>query len=165
MGVTPPSTCPWLDHPVSGLMHATRRPIQTRFRYASTYRLKLAAHTKSLTHYTKGTPSPRLIKSRRDLLRCRSSLFDVPQTPGACSARLASPLAGARRRSRGGLRVHGRAPRIIVPLPGSMNPEPVATATARQRWRGSQARGRARPALEGQLKTQTGGNPPNRSAI
>ena len=35
-----------------------RRPIQTRFRYAYTYRLKLAAYTKSLTHYTKGTPSP-----------------------------------------------------------------------------------------------------------
>ena len=35
------------------------RPIQTRFRYASTYRLKLAAQTNSLTHYTKGTPSPR----------------------------------------------------------------------------------------------------------
>ena len=34
------------------------RPIQTRFRYASTYRLKLAAYTNSLTHYTKGTPSP-----------------------------------------------------------------------------------------------------------
>ena len=58
MGVTPPSTCPWLDHPVSGLMHATRRPIQTRFRYAYAYRLKLAAYTKSLTHYTKGTLSP-----------------------------------------------------------------------------------------------------------
>ena len=58
MGVTPPSTCPWLDHPVSGLMHATRRPIQTRFRCAYAYRLKLAAYTNSLTHYTKGTPSP-----------------------------------------------------------------------------------------------------------
>ncbi len=58
MGVTPPSTCPWLDHPVSGLMHPTCRPIQTRFRYASTCRLKLAGYTKSLTHYTKGTPSP-----------------------------------------------------------------------------------------------------------
>jgi hypothetical protein len=33
------------------------RPIQTRFRFAYTYRLKLAAQTKSLTHYTKGTPS------------------------------------------------------------------------------------------------------------
>src|SRR6202012_1548944 len=35
------------------------RPIQTRFRCAYAYRLKLARHMKSLTHYTKGTPSPR----------------------------------------------------------------------------------------------------------
>src|SRR4051812_45253274 len=35
-----------------------KRPVQTRFRCASTYRLKLAAYSKSLTHYTKGTPSP-----------------------------------------------------------------------------------------------------------
>ena len=34
------------------------RPFKTRFRCASTYRLKLARQTKSLTHYTKGTPSP-----------------------------------------------------------------------------------------------------------
>src|ERR1700761_250214 len=33
------------------------RPIQTRFRFACTYRLKLAAYINSLTHYTKGTPS------------------------------------------------------------------------------------------------------------
>ena len=33
------------------------RPIQTRFRYAYAYRLKLAAETNSLTHYAKGTPS------------------------------------------------------------------------------------------------------------
>ena len=39
-------------------MQRTERPIKTRFRYASTYRLKLACCTKSLTHYTKGTPSP-----------------------------------------------------------------------------------------------------------
>ena len=58
MGVTPPSTCPWLDHQVSGLMPATMRPIQTRFRCAYTSRLKLAANTNSRTHYTKGTPSP-----------------------------------------------------------------------------------------------------------
>lgn len=38
-------------------MQQTKRPIQTRFRYAYTYRLKLACYTKSLTHYTKGTPS------------------------------------------------------------------------------------------------------------
>jgi hypothetical protein len=35
------------------------RPFRTRFRCASTYRLKLATKTNSLTHYTKGTPSPR----------------------------------------------------------------------------------------------------------
>src|SRR3974377_1323502 len=34
------------------------RPIQTRFRCASAYRLKLARYFKSLTHNTKGTPSP-----------------------------------------------------------------------------------------------------------
>ena len=39
-------------------MHRTERPVQTRFRYAYTYRLKLARYTKSLTHYTKGTWSP-----------------------------------------------------------------------------------------------------------
>ena len=39
-------------------MQRTERPVQTRFRCASTYRLKLARYTKSLTHYTKGTWSP-----------------------------------------------------------------------------------------------------------
>jgi hypothetical protein len=58
VGVTPPSTWPWLDHPVSGLPPATERPVQTRFRSAFAYRLKLAANGNSLTHYTKGTPSP-----------------------------------------------------------------------------------------------------------
>jgi hypothetical protein len=52
--VTAPSACPYLDHSASGLMLRTRRPIQTRFRCAYTYRLKLARNTKSLTHYTKG---------------------------------------------------------------------------------------------------------------
>ena len=35
------------------------RPVRTRFRCASACRLKLARETKSLTHYTKGTPSGR----------------------------------------------------------------------------------------------------------
>ena len=34
-GLTPASTWPWIDHLVSGLLHATNRPIQTRFRYGS----------------------------------------------------------------------------------------------------------------------------------
>jgi hypothetical protein len=63
VGVTPPSAWPWLDHSVSGLPPATdgiapKRPVQTRFRCAFAYRLKLAANGNSLTHYTKGTPSP-----------------------------------------------------------------------------------------------------------
>jgi hypothetical protein len=56
--VTAPSAWPWLDHSVSGLPPATERPVQTRFRCAFAYRLKLAANGNSLTHYTKGTPSP-----------------------------------------------------------------------------------------------------------
>jgi hypothetical protein len=55
--VTAPSAWPWLDHLVSGLPPATERPVQTRFRCAFAYRLKLAANGNSLTHYTKGTPS------------------------------------------------------------------------------------------------------------
>ena len=60
-GVTQPSTCSWLDNSVSGLMPVTMRPFRTRFRCAFTYRLKLATNTNSRTHYTKGTPSPRLV--------------------------------------------------------------------------------------------------------
>src|SRR5690606_2576505 len=56
--VTSPSTCSWLDHSVSGLIRRTERPVQTRFRFAYTYRLRLARQIKSLTHYTKGTLSP-----------------------------------------------------------------------------------------------------------
>ena len=58
MRVTAPSTCSWLDHSVSGLIRRTERPVQTRFRCAYTYRLKLARQIKSLTHNTKGTQSP-----------------------------------------------------------------------------------------------------------
>ena len=58
MRVTAPSSWTCLDHSVSGLIPRTERPIKTRFRCAYTCRLKLARETKSLTHYTKGTPSP-----------------------------------------------------------------------------------------------------------
>ena len=33
--LTTASTCPWIGHPVSGLRHATRRSLQTRFRFGS----------------------------------------------------------------------------------------------------------------------------------
>ncbi len=76
MGVTPPSTWPWLDHSVSGLLPATERPVQTRFRCAFAYRLKLAANRNSLTHYTKGTPSPQ--KGLRLLVGIRFQVFFTP---------------------------------------------------------------------------------------
>ena len=57
-GVTLLSAWPWVDRLVSGLIRRTERPVQTRFRCAYTYRLKLARQIKSLTHYTKGTWSP-----------------------------------------------------------------------------------------------------------
>ena len=34
-GFTLPSTCPWVDHPVSRLPHLTKRPIKTWFPYGS----------------------------------------------------------------------------------------------------------------------------------
>ena len=58
VSVTSLSACSCIDHSVSGLIQRTERPVQTRFRCAYTYRLKLARQTKSQTHYTKGTRSP-----------------------------------------------------------------------------------------------------------
>ena len=52
------SLWPWVDHTVSGLQHATIRPLQTRFRFGSgPLALNLAAYRNSLAHSTKGTPS------------------------------------------------------------------------------------------------------------
>ena len=62
------------------------RPIKTRFRCAFTYRLKLARETKSLTHYTKGTPSP------------ITSSEELTQAPTVCrrpvSGTVSLPLSG-----------------------------------------------------------------------
>ena len=78
MGVTPPSAWPCLAHRGSGLMRDTERPVQTRFRCASTYRLKLASHTKSLTHYARGTPS-----LRRAPTACRHSVSGAVSLPSS----------------------------------------------------------------------------------
>ena len=52
------SPCPWVAHSVSGLIPATIRPIQTRFRYGfGCYSLNLATEINSQTHSPKGTPS------------------------------------------------------------------------------------------------------------
>jgi hypothetical protein len=80
VGVTPPSAWPWLDHPVSGLLPATHgRAFRTRFRCASASRHRLAANRNSRTHYTKGTPSPRV--SPRGLRLLVGVRFQVSFTP------------------------------------------------------------------------------------
>ena len=85
MGVTPPSTWPWLDHPVSGLIPRTGRPLQTRFRCAYAVWLKLARKINSLTHYTKGTRSPRLSpRASADCRRTVSGSVSLP-LPGCFS--------------------------------------------------------------------------------
>ena len=58
MPVTTPSSWPWIDHLVSGLHPATDSPCSDSVSLRLPYSVKLATECKSLTHYTKGTPSP-----------------------------------------------------------------------------------------------------------
>ncbi len=52
------SPCPWVAHTVSGLIPATIRPIQTRFRYGfECYSLNLATEINSQAHSPRGTLS------------------------------------------------------------------------------------------------------------
>ena len=66
------STCTWIGHPVSGLQHATSRPIQTRFRCGSgAEHLNLATYHNSLARSTKSTRSlalPLLVSIRFQVL-------------------------------------------------------------------------------------------------
>ena len=56
--ITLASPWPWVAHPVSGLLLATERPIQTRFRCGSACNpLNLATKSNSLAHSPKGTRS------------------------------------------------------------------------------------------------------------
>ena len=69
---TPASTCTWIGHPVSGLQHATIRPVKTRFRFGSAAeQLNLAAYHNSLARSTKSTWSlalPLLVSIRFQVL-------------------------------------------------------------------------------------------------
>ena len=58
-GFTLASTWPWIGHPVSGLRHATSRPIKTRFPFGSVpyLVLNLAIYNNSLDRSTKSTIS------------------------------------------------------------------------------------------------------------
>ena len=66
------STWTWIGHPVSGLQHATNRPIKTRFRFGSgAEHLNLATYHNSLARSTKSTRSlalPLLVSIRFQVL-------------------------------------------------------------------------------------------------
>ena len=52
------SAWPWVGHPVSGRIHLTKRPVQTRFRFGcSPEVINLARYIHSPDHSTKGTRS------------------------------------------------------------------------------------------------------------
>ncbi len=58
VGFTPPSTCSWIGHPVSGLLHATLRAVHPRFPCGCvTESLNLAAYNNSPDRSTKSTTS------------------------------------------------------------------------------------------------------------
>ena len=81
-GLTPASTCPWVDHSASGLQHATERPVQTRFRSGFPSRVNLATHRNSLAHSSKGTPSRLRDKSRNDALTdCKPTVSGTISLP------------------------------------------------------------------------------------
>ena len=93
--LTGASPWPWVDHPASGLEHATQRPIQTRFRYGFPTRVNLATHHNSQAHSSKGTRSlhagitgtlPRLVGTRFQVLfHYPSPGYFSPFPHGTCS--------------------------------------------------------------------------------
>ena len=58
MSITSPSSWPWIDRPASGLFPATDSPCSDSVSLRLPYSVSLATENNSLTHYTKGTPSP-----------------------------------------------------------------------------------------------------------
>ena len=72
------STCPWIGHPVSGLRHATKRPIKTRFPFGSVPEvLNLATYRNSLARSTKSTSS----HAYGALTGCRHTVSDSISLP------------------------------------------------------------------------------------
>jgi hypothetical protein len=58
VSITSPSSWPWIDRPASGLFPATDSPYSDSVSLRLPYTVSLATENNSLTHYTKGTPSP-----------------------------------------------------------------------------------------------------------
>lgn len=56
------STCSWIDRSVSGLFPETIQPILDSVSLRLPDMVKLATENNSLTHYTKGTQLPNIIR-------------------------------------------------------------------------------------------------------
>ena len=75
--LTHASTCPWLDHPASGLEHATQNALfRLAFATATPHGLTSPHATNSQAHSSKGTPSPR--KAPTDCRRTVSGTISLP---------------------------------------------------------------------------------------
>ncbi len=77
--VTFASAWPWVAHTVSGLLRATERPVQTRFRFGyGAERLNLATQSNSLAHSSIGTLSSTRRWTPTDCRHTVSVLFHSP---------------------------------------------------------------------------------------
>ena len=81
--LTAASPWPWVDHPASGLEHATTdRPVRTRFRYGYPSHGLTSPHaTNSQAHSSKGTPSPSPENRATALTDCRQSVSGTISLP------------------------------------------------------------------------------------
>ena len=130
MSVTPPSSWPWVDHPVSGLRHATDSPYSDSVSLRLPYSVKLATQRKSLTHYTKGTPSPSFKHPPRTPFGARvGALPSAYLLPGLALTRSAGKdPAGCLKLGSDCLYAYGF--RIYcTPLPGFFSPFPHGTGS------------------------------------
>jgi hypothetical protein len=99
VSVTPPSSWPWVDHPVSGLRRATVSPCSDSVSLRLPYSVKLATQRKSLTHYTKGTPSLRhsMALPFRDYVLVSRNWLQETRSITAAFAALVRTMSRARR--------------------------------------------------------------------
>ena len=84
VGFTPPSTCSWIGHPVSGLLQLTLRALNTRFPFGSVPQvLNLAAYINSPDRSTKSTTS-----TLRSLCACKHKVSGSLSLPSRGSFHL-----------------------------------------------------------------------------
>ena len=76
--LTRASTWPWVDHPASGLEHATNAQLKLAFATDAPHGLSSPHATNSQAHSSKGTPSPPSKRLRRIVGARFQALFHSP---------------------------------------------------------------------------------------